>query len=529
MSLLAVLERGYFPKELPRPFVTKSFAMLIASTVTLPAGFGSSASEAKKNKLRSGKSVRYSHARGGQLLRRPLSICNPLHYYLLANEIVKNWPALSKKVSGTLLSATTPEFKTNGRAINGKWSQSARSELAINNRIGRRFILQTDISRFYHSIYTHSIPWALHTKSVSKINHSFNLLGNELDYWVRMGQDQQTIGIPIGPDTSLVISEIIMQRCDEFLLNKMPNLKGHRFIDDYELAFQTRNEAEDAFHILESCLFDYELALNPKKTNIIELPTSLEASWVIELKSCNFRLSAAGQSADLHRYFDLAFSLHKKYPNESVFQFAIARLRSVIIFPKNWELFQKLLLLCVVPEPASLPYVLEQIIRRTNSGAIPIRSELEEIMNTLICIHAEMKHSSELANAVWACLAFGLIIHDKAVDLLSKCDDSVVALLTLDCEQNNLLSKQLDKSLWQSHMSTDELYGEHWLLAYEANIKGWLPSNGGVDHVLADANFAFLKTNNVFFYDQSLAMPVSPALVPLPSLPTMSLNSVYSP
>jgi hypothetical protein len=52
-------------------------------------------------------------------------------------------------------------------------------------------------------------------------------------------------------------------------------------------------------------------------------------------------------------------------------------------------------------------------------------------------------------------------------------------------------------------MSADALYDEHWLLAYEANVKGWLPSVSGTDHVAADPNFGFLKSRKVFFYDQS--------------------------
>lgn len=82
-------------------------------------------------------------------------------------------------------------------------------------------------------------------------------------------------------------------------------------------------------------------------------------------------------------------------------------------------------------------------------------------------------------------------------------------------------------------MTQDSLYDEHWLLAYEANIKGWLPSAGGVDHVAADVNFGFLKANQVYFYDASLAAPpAAPAIaqVPLPTVPTVSTQgSVYSP
>jgi Reverse transcriptase (RNA-dependent DNA polymerase) len=147
-----------------------------------------------------------------------------------------------------------------------------------------------------------------------------------------MGQDQQTVGIPIGPDTSLVMAELIMQRCDEELLAKLPGLKGHRLIDDYELSFQTRTEAEDAFHILDTCLSEFELALNPKKTQVLELPLPLEAQWATELKQFSFsRNSPPGQAADLNNYFSKAYSLHLGNPGESVLQFAVAKLRGISI------------------------------------------------------------------------------------------------------------------------------------------------------------------------------------------------------
>jgi len=71
-------------------------------------------------------------------------------------------------------------------------------------------------------------------------------------------------------------------------------------------------------------------------------------------------------------------------------------------------------------------------------------------------------------------------------------------------------------------MTGDALYEKYWLLAYEANVKKWLPSRGGTDHVDNDVNFGFLKRNKVSFYDSKLAAPARPkaAKVPLPKLPT---------
>ncbi len=51
-------------------------------------------------------------------------------------------------------------------------------------------------------------------------------------------------------------------------------------------------------------------------------------------------------------------------------------------------------------------------------------------------------------------------------------------------------------------MTEPELYGQMWLLAYEANARSWLSNVGGVDFVAADPAFGFLKQHGVRFYRQ---------------------------
>jgi hypothetical protein len=318
-----------------------------------------------------------------------------------------------------------------------------------------------------------------------------------------------------------------MQRCDKELLNAIPDLHGHRFIDDYELGFRNRADAENAFHTLESVLAEFELALNPKKTKILELPQPLEAPWADRLRSFRFRSTTSGQASDLQGYFNLAYSMHSDYPDEAVLQYAISRLRNLNIDSNNADLFQRLLLLCVAPEPAVLRYVLQLIIRGRNAGRITPITELEHAVNALMQEHAQLNHSSEVAWALWACLALGLRVETASVDVISKCEDSVIALLALDCEANGLVATSLDKTAWSVHMTQDALYSEHWLLAYEANVKGWLPSVGGGDHVNGDINFGFLKSSGVSFYDQRQASPPTPTgPAPVPIVPPPAAGSL---
>ncbi|MGH7228461.1 MAG: hypothetical protein ACREIH_04525, partial [Nitrospiraceae bacterium] len=69
---------------------------------------------------------------------------------------------------------------------------------------------------------------------------------------------------------------------------------------------------------------------------------------------------------------------------------------------------------------------------------------------------------------------------------------------------------------WSASMTQQDLLSDHWLLAYEANVQGWLPSVGPIDHVAADQNFGFLKAQGVKFYDSAVPL-TSPTVPPWPA------------
>ena len=222
------------------------------------------------------------------------------------------------------------------------------------------FILKADISRFYPSIYSHSIPWAIHTKPVSKANRTPALIGNILDQLVRNAQDGQTVGIPIGPDTSLLIAEIVLGAVDEKIIAKR-ELKAFRYIDDYEFGFKSYAEAENILGLLQEELNNFELSLNPRKTKILKLPIRIEKKWVSELRAFSFRTTDKSQESDLLRYFDHVFEVVADYPDEDIMKYAIGRLNGIVISEKNWTLFQNLLAQCSLTEPGVLKFVINQL------------------------------------------------------------------------------------------------------------------------------------------------------------------------
>jgi len=483
-----LLGKGYFPRELPPPFQTQQFTDCVSSSV--PRSFHT------KNK--SGKFAVHNLARAGTL-RRTLGIPNPIHQFRLARAIAHKWKDIETCFDKVTLSLSRPVIDPSGiRAVERLVSLSERPEYRAKARASSRYLLQADISRFYGSIYTHSIPWAAHTKAKAKADHSDKLFGNLIDRLVRNGQDNQTVGIPIGPDTSLIIAELILCAVDEALPKKLRG-KAFRYVDDYEFAFHTQGEAEDTLGELQEKLTDFELALNPEKTGIVSLPQPLEAHWAEELRVIPIRKSK--QATDLIRYFDLIFDFVRTFPNEHVVHYALQRVRFLDLKEKIWPLFEDLLIQAIMIQPGAIRYAIPILGAHQQCGYKVHKQKLAKMIHAMIDIHARQGHGSEVAWSLWAAILFDVKVNKGTAKKLSRMDDCVIALLALDAQRRGLIDSNIGFSMWRDCMTTDHLYERQWLLAYEANVKGWLPTVGGGDHVALDDNFNHLKTNNVSFYD----------------------------
>lgn len=221
MNVCDLINRGYFPKELPPPFTTSMFSESCLEVHSKWDSLYKDFKDNKKIKYSCSDYVLFSYPKVGYS-RRMLSVPNPLHQYNLSNSICNNWIEIEKIFSSSCLTSSKPIYSEKGiRAFNPEKTYKEFRERAILGSYSCLYQLKTDISRYYSTIYTHVIPWLIHGKKQSKKNRKLSLLGNLLDSSIRNTQSGQTNGIPIGPDTSFIIAELILCKIDEMLVNQI--------------------------------------------------------------------------------------------------------------------------------------------------------------------------------------------------------------------------------------------------------------------------------------------------------------------
>lgn len=499
------LARGYLPKELPFLFNTSAFASIAVDAYA-------AATKEDLKKWTNPLTIPVG-AKGGR--RRTAAIPNPLSQTRLVQVIVNSWQEIERHCNRSKISFSRLKFPGKERTLanerrgdplhsyEGIWLTKQFSQKRLELAASSAHILRADIANFYGSIYTHSLSWALHGKVVGKKrSRDETLLGNRLDEAVRHGNDGQTKGIPIGPDTSRVLSEIIGVALDDRLTEKLKERvsQGHegiRWVDDFLLYFQTAAERDKALGTLVEALEDFELALNHHKTaNLLPGEDLIEAPWVHALRRYSFHTKPLVQFYDLLGFTDLVATLTKAHPGDSVALYASKILWSLHVAESN--LPDLLTALWRMVHLDSRVVSVAAIYTATLSDKLLQKERIQMIARQVLVFHLsdfiERRWAIETTWLLWLCLRTGLSLPEKLCKSLEAFDHPLVALAAIEAERAGLTNKKLNTSEWSASVSEDQaLTGSRWMLAYE------LRRSGVLKKAMKHSFFEFLAQHDVTF------------------------------
>ena len=503
-----LLAKGYFHSQLPPCFTTKDLGDHCQDLYDEWFKLQPEPKQGTKTpKAPSSKPELFSVARVGHK-RRVMSLTNPIAQTFLAKHICENWGAIVNHYRQSLLSSSHPRFLPKGERAITIPSMQLLYERKVLRAAGYRYMLRTDISRFFPTIYTHSVPWAVHGKAISKRNRKYvpRYFGNILDLCLRQCQEEQTFGLPIGPDTSHIIAELIATSVDMEMKKRLKYMPaGFRYVDDYFMFFATAAEADAALAALIRALKEFELQINFEKTITCAVIEISDEYWTHQLRSFEIALSGRKQASDIHHFFELSKELAKQNSDESVMAYALKKASSVLIKKENWKYFEAHLCQVALAYPNTLQIVARIFSTYSRAGYKIDFAKIARSLNAVIEDHSPLGHHSEVVWALWMCKELDLAISDSNIERISDMHSSVCALILLDLHQQGKLSKAPKMTYWKHAESEESLQGDLWLLSYEAGVRLW----GGFkdNHVSGHNYFSLLQARTVRFYDDNARTP----------------------
>ena len=224
----------------------------------------------------------------GRYAWRPLELIHPALYVSLVDEVTKpdHWDLICTRIRKF---AENDKIKCLSLPVESMTDDKDRAEIiikwwrdveqkSIELSLDYDFMIQTDITDCYPTIYTHSIAWALHSKQCAKDKRNRTdkkLLGNIIDSYIQDMRYGQTNGIPQGPVLMNFIAEMVLGYADTELTSKINNeidpelnYRILRFRDDYRIFVTQQQHGEQILKCLAEVLIELGLKLNPAKTDI---------------------------------------------------------------------------------------------------------------------------------------------------------------------------------------------------------------------------------------------------------------------
>jgi hypothetical protein len=366
--------------------------------------------------------------------------------------------------------------------------------------------LAADVSRFYPTIYTHSIGWALHGKDWCKQNaHNSTLkksLGQQLDDLVRKGQDGQSLGIPVGPDTSIVIAEIIGVRIDQVLEERL-GLTGDvaiRYTDDFFIGLRDGRTPETSLAALSAALSAYELEIGSDKTRVVAAGTRAEPDWALELSQFRLPTDEARKKKAIEIYFKTAFNLAQTNPTQNVLSYCVSRAQLFNVDMNAWDLFEEFLLQSARANNSTIDMVARILIEGRRSQMRLNLEWIEKFVGDLLRKNAPLDHHWEVSWLLFLCRELEIKLSDDLVEICEGVESGVIGILLLDLGSRDLASVGGLKHRVARTINAGTLRSPEWLLAYEGARLGWL-GNRVQNAVSKDDWFSALHELKIAFYD----------------------------
>lgn len=186
-----------------------------------------------------------------------------------------------------------------------------------------------DVSKCFDSIYTHSLSWAVKDKDFTKANiDAKNTFPQNFDDTMQYANHRETNGIVIGPEVSRIFAEIILQKIDRFVIQKLESSDIRyiynsdycfkRYVDDVFIFAKDLRIAEAVYQCFSENLNKFNLHANITKSLSSQRP-------FISSKTAIIRDISQATNEFIDKFLDTSHGPYRLVPKQIFNQWKITK------------------------------------------------------------------------------------------------------------------------------------------------------------------------------------------------------------
>ena len=413
--------------------------------------------------------------RGGQ--RRAFSLPHPLFLREQAIFLRKHWAHIAGIFDAASGSVSRPIIDEAGPRHIRMTPHQALPRLQLQRLSRYRYCLVTDVSRFYHSVYTHALPWAINGKAEAKAdksNDSLSVFGNRLDFALRQSQLGQTVGIAVGPDTCKIVAEILMSAVDKRFIELSGSTPPAylRHVDDYWVGGHSVEACEKHLQNLRLALRNYELDINEAKTRILPTQQVFRQSWSSgferDIRDA-LRHGVERRGSDTVSVVGNVIEQAARDGDDGIIKRAIRVIDEQRLWAADWELLEHFLVQCAVQFSHSFDYVARVVAWRLRTGQTVDNRLWTEVAYDVAMRSARLGHDSEVIWGIYLLKELNQRLTKPLSDAVIANNSALVTSLLAHFPVHRLANDRRLIAALRETVDGDPYAGPHWPLALELN------------------------------------------------------------
>jgi len=502
-----LVKYGYLPEQLPPIFSSEKFFENYRNLLDIP----------QKNAC---ECVSFTISKN-DLSRRNIKIPNPAKQIHLFNYVLSMHKELENRFSNNRHSLSNPFYylgeiyedisvfnvplfrEKKPKIVKSTYIKNLKDKM--NESMGYKYCYKLDLANFYDSIYTHSIEWAVIGREEAKRNIRVknDNLGKSLDELVRGTNSNETSGIPTGPFTSRIISELLLVKINEELedLSKIHSIdfKFMHYVDDYEFYFRSEYDVHKLKNKIIEIFESYRLKINENKSQLLLYPYHS----IRDVKSeYDYYIEKYNTKKDEHSLRLLFFKADEltSLGEKGAYKYLYKMLYNRVDLRNCWTAIEPFLIGHLLIRPSISQNIVELILKYMD--LVSERLSKEIFKNLEISMNNHLHNESQ-----WLLWSLIKINYDFTVfeleHLYKKCDDDITKIILLSIiyksgkDSEEKLSSLLKEEI--EHLTTFNFESDKWLLLHEWYMNKWQCYKKLEPHYNRNKFFQALKKNKVSF------------------------------